>query len=388
PVSPVSPVSPAAPPGAAFDIARLRSALDLRSAVVENGRLVQRLVDGSVVEFSIDVEAQGAIQRLFDKYDVPVGAAVAIEVATGRVVLFASRARVPTERDPCVDASPPAASIFKIVTAAALLEDADIRADERVCYRGVSAVKQIRLGDLDEARLEIDTGTACATLARGMADSLNPVLGRLADAKLSPRTLLRRAERFVFGRAMPFDLPLDVSPVEIPQDRLEFARTAAGFWHVGLSPVHGAAIAQAIANGGRMLRPTLVDRVVGPNGADLYRAAPALLRTVVRPETAAALAAMMLGTVDVGTARKDFVDPEGRPFLTVPVAGKTGSLANPRPYAGYSWFVGFAPAAPAGSAVGDGEPVYAVAVLLINEERWRIKAALVAREALRALLAE
>ena len=380
PVSAAAP-APAEVPSGPLDLDRIRSLVNLPTAAVENGKLVQHLSDGSVLEYSIDIEAQTAVQQVFDRYDVPVGAAVAIEVKTGRVVVFASRSRGPVERDPCLDATPPAASLFKIVTSAALIEDAGVSPDERVCYRGVNGVKRFNLSDLDLVPDESDPSIACATLAEGVARSLNPVLGRLADQKLSPRVLLRRAERFVFGRAIPFELPVDVSPVEIPQDRLEFARTAAGFWHVGLSPLHAAALTQAVANGGSMLQPRLVDRIVAPDGTERWASESRLLRTVVRPETAETLTRMMLGTVDSGTARKEFYDEQNNAHLGIAVAGKTGSLVNPSPYLSYSWFVGFAPA-PAGD-----DPAWAVAVLIVNEERWRIKAAFAAREVLKSLLA-
>jgi cell division protein FtsI/penicillin-binding protein 2 len=134
-----------------------------------------------------------------------------------------------------------------------------------------------------------------------------------------------------------------------------------------------------------MLRPTLIDAVTTSAGGDLYRAAPQALRRLVREDTARELTRMMIQTVDSGTGKRDFTDPQGRPFLSVPVAGKTGSLANPNPYMGYSWFVGFAPAGPAEAGA---PPAYAVAALVVNEERWRIKAPLVAREMLRALLGQ
>ncbi len=49
-------------------------------------------------------------------------------------------------------------------------------------------------------------------------------------------------------------------------DGLEFARTAAGFWHSTLSPLHGALLAAAIANRGEMPSPTLIERAVDRAG--------------------------------------------------------------------------------------------------------------------------
>ena len=271
--------------------------------------------------------------------------------------------------------------MFKLVTTAALVEDAGVSPTESMCYRAAAGVRKLTAKDIEDTFAEGEEGVSCATLTEGLAKSINPVMARLADARLSPRVLLRYAERFAFGRALPFYMALDVSPVEIPQERVEFARTAAGFWHVGLSPLHGAVIAATIARGGRMPQPTLIDSVRTSDGRELWRAEPQTLRRVVSAETAAILTQMMIRTVDAGTGQRDFTDREGRPFVTFPVAGKTGSLSNPKPYMAYSWFVGFSPAGDTASDV----PVYAVAALVVNEERWRIKGPLVAREMLRLL---
>lgn len=378
------PAEPAPAPSGPVDLERVRLMLDPTQAVVEGDRLVQPLPDGSKAVLSLRPDVQEKLRTLFDKYDVPVGAAVAIEAATGRVVAFVSRSRAPAERPAALDASFPSASVFKLVTTAALIEDGRLDGTARVCYRAASGTRRLSAKDIEEELVEGTEGVACDSLADGVAKSLNPVLARLAYQHLTPRTLLRYAERFAFGRAVPFDLPLDVSPLEIPQDKLEFARTAAGFWHVGLSPTHGAVLAQTIANGGRMLRPTMIDAVLTPDGREAWTAAPQPLRQVIDEATAEALGKMMVRTVDAGTARRDFTDPQGRSFLSVPVAGKTGSLANPNPYMAYSWFVGYAPA---GTPPPD-RPIYAVAALVVNEERWRIKAPLVARETLRLLLGD
>jgi cell division protein FtsI/penicillin-binding protein 2 len=304
-------------------------------------------------------------------------------VETGRVVAMASRTRGPVEHDPCLDATPPAASIFKIVTTAALLEEAGIGPDEAICHRTGAGRSRLTLRDVTEETSAPGDGITCTTLSEALAKSINPVYARLADGRLSPRVLLRFAERFAFGRAIPFELPADVSPVEIPQDRLEFARTASGFWHVGLSPLHAATMAQLVANGGEMLQPTLIDSVLAADGTVLHATAPRVLRRVISPETAAAIERMMQETVTTGTGKRDFHDPKGEPFVAVAVAGKTGSLTQPKPYMAYSWFVGYAPA----GDVAPGTPRYAVAALVVNEERWRIKGTFLAREALRQLLA-
>jgi penicillin-binding protein A len=101
---------------------------------------------------------------------------------------------------------------------------------------------------------------------------------------------------------------------------------------------------------------------------------------VIGRSTAAALASMMTHTVTEGTAHSAFFDAKGRPYLPgISVAGKTGSLSSEQPYRAYTWWVGFAP---------EHDPEIAIAALIVNTPKWRIKASYAAREALRYYLVE
>ncbi|HEX6240869.1 MAG TPA: penicillin-binding transpeptidase domain-containing protein, partial [Polyangiales bacterium] len=113
-------------------------------------------------------------------------------------------------------------------------------------------------------------------------------------------------------------------------------------------------------------------------GKLLLKSEPALHRSVLERRTAEQIARMMRLTVTTGTAKKFFFDDHGNPFLPgVEVAAKTGTLSKERPYRGYTWWIGFAPAA---------APKIAVAALVVNSPKWRIKAGYVGREALRHYL--
>jgi cell division protein FtsI/penicillin-binding protein 2 len=122
----------------------------------------------------------------------------------------------------------------------------------------------------------------------------------------------------------------------------------------------------------------LIRRVTDAEGGSLFEHAPEVFRPVIPRATARRLGAMMERTVTRGTARSAFFDEHGAPFLPgIRVAGKTGSLTGESPYRAYSWWVGFAPA---------DRPRIAVAALVVNTPRWRIKASYVARETLRQYL--
>ncbi|MFN9809342.1 MAG: penicillin-binding transpeptidase domain-containing protein [Deltaproteobacteria bacterium] len=349
--------------------------LDLGARHLEDETYLVDAHGGDTAVLTLDASLQQHMEAYFARYDVPEAGLVAIEPSSGRVLAYVShRGRDGAAADMARDASAPAASVFKIITGAALL-DAGVSASERVCYHGGES----RLvASLLEPNPDLDR--TCATLAEAMGGSLNAVFARLADQRLDAPTLERYAHAFAFGQGLPFDLESTPSSIEVPTERLEFARTSAGFWHSRLSPLHGALIAATVANGGAMPRAGIVDRVLDADGHVVHRFEPQSYRQVIGRDTAEALNRMMRLTVSRGTARRAFHDERGRPFLPgIAVAGKTGTLSEERPYRGYTWWVGFAPA---------DHPRIAIATLVVNTPEWRIKASHAAVEALRHHLVE
>lgn len=340
---------------------------------VEDGLVVSDLEGGETAVLSLDPGLQGAIEGVFERYEVPWGSLVAIEPSTGRVLAYVSHSSADPEAGDLARApTAPAASVFKVITGAALLDEG-VGPTTRVCYHGGGSRLTIAQLTDDPAH-----DTQCATLEDAMGGSINAVFAKLADRHLDPATLGRYASAFGFGEALPFDVPTQPSPIEIPEERLEFARTSAGFWHSQLSPLHGALIAATIANDGRMPRATMVDQVIDRSGHVSWEQRPQVHRQVVGRLTARALNRMMRRTVARGTARRAFHDDHGVAFVPgVEIAGKTGTLSSERPFRGYTWFIGFAPA---------DAPTIAVAALVVNRPEWRIKASFVAREALRQYL--
>jgi cell division protein FtsI/penicillin-binding protein 2 len=218
----------------------------------------------------------------------------------------------------------------------------------------------------------------CATLADAMGYSINAIFAKLADRHLDEARMTRYVSAFGFGQRLPFDLPVVPSPAEVPESRLERARMAAGFWHSQLSPLHGALLASTIANDGGMPYVAIVDRIESPSGETLYQHTPRTFRQVVPRQTARIAGEMMTRTVTHGTSKKAFWDSRGRSLLPgIRVAGKTGTLSRYEPHRTYNWWVGYAPV---------DDPKIAVAALVVNDPKWRIKPSYVAREALREYL--
>lgn len=333
------------------------------------------LGNNAQAELTLDSRLQQSMERLLRNYNVPYGAVVAIDPRDGRILAMAEHSEKDSSVGLATRALYPAASVFKIVTGAALLE-AGVRADTEVCYHG--GLRSLQLGNLRDDPKRDNT---CASLARAMGQSLNVVIAKLANRNLSADDLRSVAGRFLFNQPLPVKpAPPSVgealiSPALIPEDELDFGRTAAGFGNVFLSPLHGAMMVGAIGNSGVAIEPDLI-RAVYENNVRTTTQEPRT-RRVVTEANARILTDMLERTVSEGTARNAFRE-RGRSVLGgVKVAGKTGSLADKAPFKDYSWFVGFAPA---------DAPRIAVAVVVVNGMKWRIKSSYVAREAIRKFL--
>jgi cell division protein FtsI/penicillin-binding protein 2 len=339
---------------------------------------VAELEGGAHAELTLDPRLQDAAEDVFRAFRIPYAAAVVISIPDGRILALAGQSSVSPElgaAELALHAWAPAASVFKVVSATALVSDGGLNGQSRICYHGgVSSVLPDNLVDIPR----IDR--SCATLAYGLGKSQNAILAKMATNHLTPEKLDRVARSFGFGQDIPFDLPVEPSHIDVPlDDKLEFARTAAGFWHSTLSPLHGALLAATIANGGAMPAPRLIERASGSEGQPIEIPAAAA-RRVTTAAVAGEVGRMMELTTRIGTARATFNDRRGRPLLPVSVAGKTGTLSaeTDKGYLGYSWFVGYAPA---------DHPQIAFAVVLGNHSSWRIKATYVGRRLITEYLA-
>jgi cell division protein FtsI/penicillin-binding protein 2 len=297
---------------------------------------------------------QESLGRTLAEYQTPWAAVVVLEPSTGRVLAMVEHSEAaPSLRGLPVKAVFPAASVFKLVTASALLDEGVTPEDESCYHGGKRRVSESLLADSSRDR-------ECVSLSEALGRSANVVFAKLTHRYLDAGKLRAAAELFRFNRPIPFAIPTEPSLAAVPDEPLELARTGAGFGDVFLSPLHGALIASVAANGGLWRAPILFER-------DLDTAPDP--ERVLSEERAAALTAMMQETVTHGTARRFFRLRELRGAV-----GKTGSLADRNPFRDYSWFVGFAP---------KDAPRVAVAAVVVNEPRWRIRAPWLAREAMR-----
>jgi peptidoglycan glycosyltransferase len=378
-------VSATAPPSPVL------AGLGLTSIALADGAATVPFGEKKVARLTVDPALQKTAEAILASHHIPEASVVLMDVATGKILVYASHVEKGPARDLAIEAHAPAASVFKIVTASALVEVAGAAPDQRECYSG----GEQRLTEKDllpDPRRD----KWCTTLAGAMGRSINTVFARTALRLLKPAQLEAEARELGFGAPLPFDVPVAASALNVPTDTLGFARTSAGFWNTTLSPLHAAWLSTAIARGGEPVRPVIVSEVEekGASKPLLVAQTSLVQRRIMKTETARAVTTMLEATVSDGTSFKAFHDPKGAAFLPgVVVAGKTGTLTDPSSQRFYTWFTGFAPSRPyiAPEGTKDAEihepPKVAVAVLVVNEPTWQVKANVVAREVLRAYFA-
>jgi cell division protein FtsI/penicillin-binding protein 2 len=340
---------------------------DLRHVTLGTDSATAPLAGGGTAELTLDAALQDASQRLLAKASPIAGAVVAVSPRSGRVLAWAERRRGPSQDSVILDEQAPVASLFKVVTTAALLESHAVSPGDEVCTIG--GLRSIERRHLEPAR---GKGAQCDRFDHALGHSRNAVFAQLVTRHLAREDLLKMGGLFGFNGRVPFDVPANMGRLAVPYNDLAFARTAAGFENSSLTPLGAAYLGCVVASGGRALRLRIVAR------AGSYQAPEEaeVVGRVVSPETASALTRMMEVTVHSGTAREAFTDDTGASFLrSIRVAAKTGTLKPRADAPTTSWFVGFAPSR---------RPEIVVSVLLENGTSFRRHAKEVGRDVLRA----
>src|SRR3569623_147652 len=156
-----------------------------------------RLEGGAQAELTLDLRLQDTAEEVFQTFQLPYAGAVVLSLPDGRVLALAGRSTV----SPALGAEElalhpwaPAASVFEVVSASAMLADGGVSADSRTCYPGgVSSIVLDYLVDIPR----IDR--TCATLAYGLGMSQDAIIAKFASRRLGPEKLERMAHAIGFG---------------------------------------------------------------------------------------------------------------------------------------------------------------------------------------------
>lgn len=327
------------------------------------------------LQFTLDRELQERVEETYQRYDPSYAAFVALDPDTGKILAMVDYASEKHEGNLALQATFPAASVFKVVTSAAAMGDGKIRPNALFPVNG-------RYTTLYKSNLRevVNRWTRFITIEEAFAKSVNSVFGKIAMNRVGPGALQKYADNFGFNQKIPFDMPIEMGSVSVPtDDEFGLAESGSGYTRKQtLNPVQGALIAASMVNGGRIPSPYLVSEVTDGSGEKVYEAEPngSLFRPVDQ-ETAKHLALLAEQTITRGTARREFRDYNHHPILSkLFIGGKTGSLSGTAPAGKYDWFVGFA------QSSSDPKKKIAFASMIVNRKYWKVKSYYVAREAI------
>lgn len=174
-------------------------------------------------------------------------------------------------------------------------------------------------------------------LKGSLARSCNTSFANIGVNEIDPDKLNGMANSLLYNGKLPYDgdysksqflLTGDSNPSEIPQ-------TVIGQGDTLVTPLHNALIMQAIANGGTMMRPMMVERLENADGAVLHTNKPKAYGKVLEPDLTQKIIPMLQEVCISGTASEYMA---GKPYS---VAGKTGTAEYDNNGNCNSWFVGF-----------------------------------------------
>ena len=239
----------------------------------------------------------------------------------------------------------PPGSTFKVVTAAAAIDSGEAGPDTVLSGASPQEFSGVDLSNAGGEQFgQIDMRTA-------LTHSVNTYFAQIGE-QIGTDTMIEYMKRFGFEQDPEVELPDDQmaasgvqnSDGKLVEDGFDVARVAIGQGgaegQVLATPFQMAEVAAAIANGGKLMKPTLIQEVRDPDGRAKSQLDPEVQSDVVSEETAAELTEMMTSVVDEGTAAALAGDLGGVTF-----AGKTGTAEkNLDERINQPWFIGFAPA--------------------------------------------
>jgi peptidoglycan glycosyltransferase len=318
---------------------------------------VEYTLDEKLTEHVFDILRRGRVTR---------GEVIVLDPRSGRLLTYVSTdpLALPPQR------AYPAASIVKILTAAALLEEAPAEARSPCVYRG----NQYRL---NRRRLSRPASGHETTLTRALATSNNQCFSQWAVHVLGEEKLRATFDRFGW-LASPAP-GHDAGHVESVSTKLELGRLGSGLDGVSINPLHVATLASVLTDG-RWIEPWWIDRVVDSHGRSLALPKRAAERRVLSRDVANRLRSMLVETTAAGTAKAAFHTRRGRPLIPgIDIAGKTGNLTAGEPFGRYEWFLGLAPAE---------DPTIAVVVLQVQSNLWWSRSSELAAQVLRTVFCD
>jgi len=325
------------------DIDLLQSNMSIYDQVLFELKKDKRIGDNVVT--TLDKDLQLKAHELMGNQR---GAIVAIEPSTGKILCMVSKPDFnpneivinwedlinDEENSPLLNRATqglyPPGSTFKILTAAEYLIEND---ENNFAYTCTGE------DDFDGKVIHCYNSNAHGqeTLSEAFTVSCNTAFATLGN-QIDIDQLNTLANQFLFNQPLPYPLPYSMSSFTLTSQNnsAQKAETVIGQGETLITPLHNLLITSAIANGGFLMKPYLIDHTENYKGKSHEKNMPDVYDELLGTELSRTLTEYMIEVMQSGTGKKGTSDA----FIS---AGKTGSAENPFGDA-HGWFVGFAPA--------------------------------------------
>ena len=308
--------------------------------------------DGYEVHLTVDLNLQNIVENEIDaavqEYHPQKATIILMRPQTGEILAMANRpnfdlnlrstAKAEQMKNRAVIDMMEPGSTFKIVTAAAALNERKVKPDTTIfcengawSYGGRVLHDHKQFGELSVRDILIKSSNiGAAKLAMSVGDE----------------KFYEYIRRFGFGERTGIELPGEISGlVHSPQSWSKISITRIPMGHeIGVTPLQMTVAMATIANGGKLITPRIVKSITEQNGKTITTFSPTVLRQVISPQTATMIGNALRGVVsDRGTAAAAAVPG----FI---IAGKTGTAQKVDPKGGYEHgkyivsFIGYLPA--------------------------------------------
>jgi len=312
-------------------------------------------VDGEDIYLTIDRYIQGQAQQLLDnavkKYGARSGQVIAMNPKTGEILAMADNPSFDPNKyadiklddydvfkNSAVSDTYEPGSVFKVITMAGGLDANKITPETEFTDTG-----SVKLNGYTIRNSDLKAHGVC-DMTYVLSSSLNTG-STWVQQKLGKDSFYRYVNIFGFGIPTGIELPGEAGGVvHSPKDINDFGYANMSFGQgISVTPLQMLTSFSAIANGGKMMKPYIVDKTVDNNKDKTTTTKPKEIRQVISSEAASDLIKMMIDVVEHGHGFQAKISG-------YKVAGKTGTAQVPDPNGGYSTsknigtFIGFAPA--------------------------------------------
>jgi cell division protein FtsI/penicillin-binding protein 2 len=308
--------------------------------------------DGYQIHLTVDLGLQNIVENEIDaamaQYFPQKATIILMRPQTGEILAMANRPHfdlnLRSEARPdqmknraIIDMMEPG-STFKIVAAAAALNERKVRPDSSIfCENG--------LWNFGGTALHDHRSFSYLSVREILIKSSNIGAAKLG-LSVGEQKFYEYIRGFGFGERTGIELPGEINGlIRSPKSWSKISITRIPMGHeIGVTPLQMTVAMATIANGGKLIMPRIVKSITTSDGKSISSLSPVVLRQVISPETAREIGDALRGVVsDSGTAAAAAV-----PGFTI--AGKTGTAQKVDPRGGYEEgkyvvsFAGYLPA--------------------------------------------